>query len=370
MISALGQYGISLQLTPMQLPEAVPQPGLVLAGSNELATTAVQENPRLVLHPGEPARMILQVQNWEARSLELLLRVEGNFPADWCQLVPETPKPEISTRSSSDEWHAIDSEETEIPAKGKWSGELLFLIPDNFFEDWQAIKSGNKKRLNLNLRGSLSVYNRRRRNHQSVLELMAQVDFDLYVRPHSNYVNFLPLLYREVDFINRFIGIFEQAFEPVVNSFSSMWANLDPLTSPQALLPFLAHWVAWPQEAHWNLNQQRRLIRQAVELYRWRGTRKGLRFYLHLYTGLPLDEDIPQEANKHISITEPFGSGMVLGNSHLGEDAVLGGGNPYHFVVRLRSDCDRTIDEQLVRRIIDSEKPAFCTYELIIENLS
>ena len=60
---------------------------------------------------------------------------------------------------------------------------------------------------------------------------------------------------------------------------------------------------------------------------------------------------------------------MVLGNSRIGEDAVLGGGNPYHFVVRLRSDRDRAIDEQLVRRILDSEKPAFCTYELIIENL-
>ena len=107
-----------------------------------------------------------------------------------------------------------------------------------------------------------------------------------------------------------------------------------------------------------------------MELYRWRGTRRGLRLYLHLYTGLPLDDDIPQEANKHISITEPFSSGMVIGSSYLGVDTMLGGGNPYHFVVRLRFEGDRTIDEQLVRRIIDSEKPAFCTYELIVENIS
>jgi hypothetical protein len=100
-----------------------------------------------------------------------------------------------------------------------------------------------------------------------------------------------------------------------------------------------------------------------VEIYRWRGTRKGLRLYLHLYTGLP-------ETDQHISITEPFGQGMVLGNSRLGEDTVLGGGNPYHFVVRLRSDRNIKIDEQLVRRIIDSEKPAFCSYKLIIENPS
>lgn len=374
MVSALTQHGISLQLTPLQLPEAVPQPGVALASLNELATAAGQENLRcLVLHPGEPARMSLQVQNWEARSLRLNLWIEGNFPAKWYKIVtPIAPSTtEIKNNRSNSrlrrspdylppqEWQEIGPEGIEVPAKASWRGELVFSVPNNFFEDRQAITPSKQERLNLNLHASLCVYAHRSIKRRPVLQLMEQADFNLYVRPHSNYVNFLPILYREVDFINRFVAIFEQAFEPVVNSFSSMWANLDPLTSPQALLPFLAHWVAWPDEPHWSLNHQRRLIRRAVEIYRWRGTRKGLRLYLHLYTGLP-------ETERHISITEPFGQGMVLGNSRLGEDTVLGGGNPYHFVVRLRSDRNMKIDEQLVRRIIDSEKPAFCTYELII----
>lgn len=373
MVSVLTQHGgISLKLEPMQLPEAVPQPRFFSAVFRELATTEVQKNPSLTVHPGEPTCMIVQVENWETSSLQLSVWVQGNFPNDWCQLVPERPRQITNIRSSSDEWHLIDTKSIEIPAKGKWSGELLFNIPDNFIEDWQAIKSGNKKRLNLDWRGSISVYTRHSHNRQPVEELIEQVNFDLYVRPHGDekYVGKLPLIYREQDFVNRFISILEQAFDPIVNSCDSMWANLDPLTCPQALLPFLAHWVAWSQEADWNLNQQRRLIRQAVELYRWRGTRKGLRLYLHLYTGLPLDDDILQEANKHISIIEPFSSGWVLGKSRLGVDTVLGGGKPYHFIVRLRCEGDRTIDEQLVRRIIDSEKPAFCTYELIIEKLS
>jgi phage tail-like protein len=86
------------------------------------------------------------------------------------------------------------------------------------------------------------------------------------------------------------------------------------LTAPEALLPFLAHWVAWPIDRRWDTKQQRRFIRNAVELYRWHGTRQGLRFYLHLYTELPLDEDLP-EAEKHISIEEIFYAGFCDGRN-------------------------------------------------------
>jgi phage tail-like protein len=175
-----------------------------------------------------------------------------------------------------------------------------------------------------------------------------------------------------VDFIGRFLKIFEQAFEPAVQTMDAMWANLDPFTAPKAMLPFLAYWVAWPINKSWGLNQQRRLIKRALELYRWRGTRKGLRLFLHLYTGLPLDDDVPKEAEKHISISDQFGRGFVLGRESLGQGTVLGGGRPFHFVVRLLAlqplvpDKPPPISERLVRMIIDQEKPAFCTYELVI----
>ncbi|WP_251959485.1 phage tail protein [Nostoc commune] len=179
----------------------------------------------------------------------------------------------------------------------------------------------------------------------------------------------MPILYREVDFIGRIHeNTLSKLFKPIVNSYNVMWANLDPLTAPQALLPFMAHWVAWQVDSVWDLQQQRRLIRRAVELYRWRGTRKGLRLYLHLYTGLPLDEHLTNEADKHISITEPFGPSFIIGDAQLG-NAVLAGGQPYHFIVRLRSNISSgIINEQLIQRIIEQEKPAFCTYELSIEN--
>jgi phage tail-like protein len=311
----------------------------------------------LIVYPGEPSEILLQIKNLrQNQPLALTCKVEGNFPSHWCQL---------------------STEGDEILPAAQMDALLYFYIPTNFFEDQQAIHPGEYLQLKYHL--LITVTSSEPGNSE-----LEQIEYDLYVRPRSLYLNFLPNLYREadrdeflagrspqVDLIGRFLKIFEQAFEPVVHSLDAMWANLNPLTSPEAMLPFLAHWVGWTIIPSWNLAPQRRLICQAMELYRWRGTRRGLRLYLHAYTGLPLDDSVTDES-KHISITEPFGSGFILGEAILGE-AILGSGCPYHFNVHLRIDVNypiERIDESVLHQIIQQEKPAFCTYSLTIERIN
>jgi phage tail-like protein len=285
--------------------------------------------------------MVVQLENLGTRTLELNLQTEGNFPSQWCQ---------------------IGMEGHEILPGQQMEAVLYFQTPSNFFEEQRALAPDES--LDLDYYCRLYVYYTPTQTDNQLVETIA---FNLYVRPRSLYLNFLPELYGEVDFIGRFLKIFEQTFEPAVQALDVLWAYLDPLTAPQTILPFLAHWVAWPMDPRWSHQKQRRLIRQALEIYRWRGTRRGLRLYIHLYTDLPLDDHIPQEADKHIAIEEVFGDGFVLGATHLGHDSLMGGGRPYHFIVRLRPDPGFEVDEKLVRHIIDQEKPAFCTYELYLE---
>ncbi|MBW4425361.1 MAG: phage tail protein [Nostoc desertorum CM1-VF14] len=338
------QKSIEIQLTPMRISESAPVAGLDLADAENItyATLDTSVGSNLVLHPGEPNEMIVQVKNLLQQSIRLSWSIEGDFPIEWCQL---------------------GTEGSELAPGAQMDAVLYFHVPASFFEDQEALRIGKKEKLELNYRSQVVI----KIDPGTEYEQIEEADFGLCIRPYSAYMEFLPQLYHEVDFIGRFLKVFEQTYQPIIDSFNVMWANLDPLTAPKALLPFLAHWVGWPVEASWEMPQQRRLIRRAVELYRWRGTREGLRLYLHLYTGLPLDEDL-LESEKRISIIEAFGLGLVLGAADLGERAVLGGGKPYHFSVRLRPIHPNSLDEELVRRIIDQEKPAFCTYDLSIEN--
>lgn len=335
---------ISLLLTPMQLPEAAPAQTTGATSSATWTTeSSLSTSPTVLslgLCPGEPSEIIVQIQNESDRPVQLDFKVEGDFPLEWCQ---------------------IGTEGTELPARQQMDAVLYFQIATDFFEQDNIPNFG--KTLKINYQGQLHVY---ATFADTLPQQVKSASFNLYVRPRSLYLNFLPALYREVDFIGRLLKIFEQAFEPAVQTLDVFWAYLDPLTAPEALLPFLAYWVGWPSDVPWSLQQQRRLIRHAMEIYRWRGTRKGLRLYLHLYTGLPLDEERP-EAEKSIRIQEVFSEGFVLAGARLGQEAILGGGRPYHFIVRLKSPQPKLIDQGLVRTILDQEKPAFCTYELYIE---
>ena len=367
MESTLTSKSASLHISPANIS------GTSHVGDRMLgeATKSRQQQPKIVVHPGELCQVALEIKNWESRPQHLTLTIEGAFPSKWCQLQTDVESPaqpaidlqkSVAQTPDTEMRAARNSVTLEVAAKKSRHADLWFLIPDDFFEGQDI-----SQKTQLDFQGCLSICVNQSPNRSLNSDPIQESNFELNVRPRSDYTTFLPTVYQEVDYIHRFIKIFEQAFDPVVNSFTSMWAHLDPLTAPQALLPFLAHWVDWQIDAELDLTYQRRLIRRAVEIYRCRGTRKGLRFYLHLYTGLPLDEHIDREEDKAICITEPFGQGCLFGIAHVGEDAIIGGGKPYHFDVRLRAQPNRSIDEQLVRRIIDREKPAFCSYSLQIE---
>ncbi len=341
---------LSVNLISMKAPEASEE----TLASADLATQKQGDNSnldgarspnncKLLIHPSEPSEIVVKLKNSSNRSLLTELRVEGNFPREWCQ---------------------IGMEGNELLPHAEMEAVLYFQVPTDFFENQDAIANGES--LTINYQGLLQVYGGYANSDSglaSQLELFDIEAFRLYVRPTSLYLDFLPDTYREVDFVGRMLKIFEENFEPDVQIFDTLWAYLDPILASEPMLPFLAHWVGWELTPLIDIKRQRYLIKQAMQIYRWRGTRRGLRFYIHLFTGLPLDEYLP-ESEKHISIFEITGRGFILGEANLGLNASTGGGRPFHFIVRIRNDLQNSLDLSLIRQIIEQEKPAFCTYDL------
>lgn len=321
-------------LVPLRLPEADPD---FLAIPSQMP--AVEGKP-LLLVPGEISEMLVRLVNFSDRAIMLRLELTGDFPGEWCPL---------------------EAEAQELPAGELQEATLRFLVPGDFLEP--LLPDGET--ISLDRGGHLQIYQIDPDTDAGGDRLLESVPFRLYVRPSSRYVRLLPQIYREIDFVGRFLSMVEQAFDPDVQTLNTLWAYFDPLIAPQSMLPFLAHWVGWNLPNYLSLQQQRYLIRHALEIYRWRGTKRGLRLYLHLATGLPFDDRTSESANP-IGITEAFSQGFVVGSARAGEDAILGGGRPFHFSVHLRPPERNSIDESLVRTVIEQEKPAFSTYDLYI----
>lgn len=165
----------------------------------------------------------------------------------------------------------------------------------------------------------------------------------------SSYMQYLPPCYHEDDFLGRFLLIFESILEPLDRCIDQLNLYFDPRVTPEAMLPWLASWVDLVLNEKWTVEQRRTLIRAAPTLYLWRGTRRGLTEYLHIYTGV-----IP-------TIIEPH---------QLSEEGQTTDVPPGVFYVILEVPDPARIDREIVEAIIEAEKPAHTAYMLDIRQLS
>ncbi len=122
---------------------------------------------------------------------------------------------------------------------------------------------------------------------------------DLYAKPVSSYLNYLPAIFQESDFLGRFLLAFEQVLsyssDPAqpgledtldrIHTYFYPGAAADTAQAPDEFLPWLAGWVALSLRADWPSDVKRKFIREIVPLYQKRGTKAGLETMLNLYTG-------------------------------------------------------------------------------------
>lgn len=169
----------------------------------------------------------------------------------------------------------------------------------------------------------------------------------------SSYLKYLPAIYADSDFMGRFLMVFEDVLGPVEEMLDNLAYYFSPGLASEGLLPWLASWLDLVLDETWPVERRRDLIKGAVELYRWRGTKKGLQDYLRTYIGV------------EPTITEGFGSLTLGEHSRLGMNTILGDrDSQFTFKVTIEVDDPTTVDLAQIRAIVEAEKPAHCSYTL------
>ena len=111
----------------------------------------------------------------------------------------------------------------------------------------------------------------------------------LYVA-RRGYMELLPAIYRRSDAVGRNLVrevcfIFEHMFGSVDETLERGHTYYDPLECPPDFLPWLASWTAMVLDVAWPLEKKRALLKRSVDLYRIRGTTRGLALFLKLFIG-------------------------------------------------------------------------------------
>jgi phage tail-like protein len=157
----------------------------------------------------------------------------------------------------------------------------------------------------------------------------------------------MPGIYHDDDFCQRFLAGLDEVMAPILCTLDNIDAYFDPLLAPDDFVAWLAVWVGLALDENWSLERQRALVAQAAELYRWRGTRRGLVAHVALYTG-----------------TEPevMDSGGCVWSATPGGEPP--GAWPPRVTVRVRVSDTSAVDERRIEAIVAAAKPAHVAHEI------
>ena len=199
--------------------------------------------------------------------------------------------------------------------------------------------------------------------------------------PRPSWLHYLPGHWSRRDdttdpsgalFVERFLALFEHVLTDLEIRFEEMPRLLDYTAAPGEWLAWIASWLDLSFDPSWPLDKRRRLLGEAVALYRRRGTPAGLARYIEIYTG------------RRPEIVEAFalrpGSAVyTLGDDALGcipltpesdASASRADNHPgaHHFTLYayLDDSDDDGVAASVVHRIVDRERPAHTSYDLRI----
>ena len=171
----------------------------------------------------------------------------------------------------------------------------------------------------------------------------------------SSYLQYLPAPFHADSCIGRFLMIVETIHAPIELMVDTLPEYFDPRLTPEEMLPWLASWLGLELDENWPIEKRRELTCWAAKLYRMRGTRFSLREHLRIYVGRPP------------LIVENF-SGLRLGqDAALGVNSYMGEATANTIMVTVLADRPEELDEQVLRHIVETEKPAHAAYLLEVQ---
>ena len=151
----------------------------------------------------------------------------------------------------------------------------------------------------------------------------------------------LPRVFQEDDFAQRFVGAFDDVLAPIFCALDNWDAYIDPALAPEDFLEWLSSWVGVELDETWPIERRRALVAKAVELYRWRGTVKGLRDTVAIYTD---SEPEIVESGGMVASTSP-------GTKFPGKAAA-------EVTVKVKVKDPATVDTARLERLVEAAKPA------------
>ena len=164
--------------------------------------------------------------------------------------------------------------------------------------------------------------------------------------PHPLGV-YLPALYQEDQLAQAWLSGLDDVLAPIFSSIDNFDAYLDPGLAPADFLDWLATWMGLVADETWPIERRRAFVSSASELYRMRGTARGLGAHVQIFTG------------GDVEVVEQGGSAWSATSG-----APLPGSGSFDMLVRIRVADPSTVDTTKIDALVAAAKPAHLTHRI------
>lgn len=157
--------------------------------------------------------------------------------------------------------------------------------------------------------------------------------------------------------LRRFLACLQEVTDLVLHDIDRFTDILDPDIAPEPFIDLMLPELGNPFAFDLQLVDKRRLLNVLVPLYREKGTAIGITNAVRFFLGI------------EIEITSYAGEALILGESRLGEDWILGPSTAFaayafEVVVPRLLDAD---ERQRLRQLVDYMKPAHTHFARLVE---
>ncbi|HKE25416.1 MAG TPA: phage tail protein [Bryobacteraceae bacterium] len=205
--------------------------------------------------------------------------------------------------------------------------------------------------------------------------------------PRQSYLQYLPAVFQDDDesrlFLDRFLSIFQTAFDNFDQYIDTLWQLFDPFLVPDQYFQWLAAWVALPLDPDLTPATKRQLLKSAFETYRIRGTVAGLQQVIQAYTGVenirilehfrlrnwtsfPAETALPGArlwssnfyARLQVGVTSQVGSFRLTDSPQPASEPLDWGANRFSLLFPANPYSVQDTETK-IQKIVDREKPAY-----------
>lgn len=177
--------------------------------------------------------------------------------------------------------------------------------------------------------------------------------------PMVSFIQYLPEIYQfdpiNSEFLIRFLGIFQTMMLDLETEIDSISQYFDPDIVDKEFLHWLSSWLGIEDAYLWEEISLRSLIKNAMYIYKKKGTKESIEKIVELYTGQK-----PFIVENHII------SRLMNDNVSKKYLQELYGDSPYIFTIVLKDENLSESKYKSLKKIIENNKPAYTEVNIVV----